>query len=64
VLIDDQLVSDSRELNDRIRKLLSEKFKILHSTIQLECEKCDMNPACSLPMISGINGKAASGSTR
>ena len=49
VLIDDQLVSDSRELNDRIRKLLSEKFKILHSTIQLECEKCDMNPACSLP---------------
>jgi len=49
VLIDDQMVSDSRELNDRIRKLLSEKFKILHSTIQLECEKCDMNPSCSLP---------------
>lgn len=49
VLIDDQMVSGSRELNDRIRKLLSEKFKILHSTIQLECEKCDMNPSCSLP---------------
>ena len=49
VLIDDQMVSDSRELNDRIRKLLSEKFKVLHSTIQLECEKCDMNPSCSLP---------------
>ncbi len=49
VLIDDQMVSDSRELNDRIRKLLSEKFKILHSTIQLECEKCDSNPSCSLP---------------
>jgi cobalt-zinc-cadmium efflux system protein len=49
VLIDDQLVSDSRALNDRIRKLLSEKFKILHSTIQLECERCDMNPSCSLP---------------
>jgi cobalt-zinc-cadmium efflux system protein len=49
VLIDDQMVSDSRELNDRIRKLLSEKFKILHSTLQLECEKCDMNPSCSLP---------------
>jgi len=49
VLIDDQLVSDSRGLNDRIRKLLSEKFKVLHSTIQLECEKCDMNPSCSLP---------------
>jgi cobalt-zinc-cadmium efflux system protein len=49
VLIDDQMVSDSRGLNDRIRKLLFEKFKILHSTIQLECEKCDMNPSCSLP---------------
>jgi cobalt-zinc-cadmium efflux system protein len=48
VLIDDRLVSGSRELNDRIRKLLSEKFKILHSTIQLECEKCDMGPSCSL----------------
>jgi cobalt-zinc-cadmium efflux system protein len=49
VLIDDQMVSDSRELNDRVRKLLSERFKILHSTIQLECERCDMNPSCSLP---------------
>jgi cobalt-zinc-cadmium efflux system protein len=49
VFIDDQMVSDSRGLNDRIRKLLFEKFKILHSTIQLECEKCDMNPSCSLP---------------
>jgi cobalt-zinc-cadmium efflux system protein len=49
VLIDDRLVSSSRELNDHIRTLLSEKFKVLHSTIQLECEKCDMNPTCSLP---------------
>jgi cobalt-zinc-cadmium efflux system protein len=49
VLIDDQLVSRSRDLIDEIRTLLSEKFKILHSTIQLECERCDMNPMCSLP---------------
>jgi cobalt-zinc-cadmium efflux system protein len=49
VLIDDQMVSDSRELNDRVRKLLSERFKIMHSTIQLECERCDMYPSCSLP---------------
>jgi cobalt-zinc-cadmium efflux system protein len=49
VLIDDQMVSDSRELNDRIRKLLSDRFEIMHSTIQLECERCDMNPSCSLP---------------
>jgi cobalt-zinc-cadmium efflux system protein len=49
VLIDDRLVSNSRELNDRIKTLLSEKFKIGHSTIQLECERCDTNPMCSLP---------------
>jgi cobalt-zinc-cadmium efflux system protein len=49
VLIDDRLVSNSRELNDQIRSLLSDKFKVIHSTIQLECEKCDMNPSCSLP---------------
>ncbi len=50
VLIDDQLVSRSRDVLDEIRSLLSEKFKVLHSTIQLECEKCDMNPSCSLPV--------------
>lgn len=50
VLIDDQLVSRSRDMLDEIRSLLSEKFKILHSTIQIECEKCDMSPTCSLPV--------------
>jgi cobalt-zinc-cadmium efflux system protein len=49
ILIDDQLVSRSRDLIDDIRALLADKFKILHSTIQLECERCDMNPICSLP---------------
>ncbi len=50
VLIDDQLVSGSRDILDRIRTLLAEKFKIIHSTIQLECEKCDVSLACSLPV--------------
>jgi len=49
VLIDDQLVSRSKDLIDDIRDLLADKFNILHSTIQLECERCDMNPICSLP---------------
>ena len=55
VLIDDQPVSVSREVLDEIRSLLSRKFKILHSTIQLECEKCDMGQACSLPVQAGKN---------
>lgn len=49
VLIDDQPVSGSREMLDAIRTLLAEKFKILHSTIQLECERCEMGSVCSLP---------------
>lgn len=50
VLIDDQLVSSSREVLDAIRAMLLEKFKVLHSTLQLECDRCDINPSCSLPV--------------
>ncbi len=49
VLIDDQPVSGSRELLDTIRALLADRFKVLHSTIQLECERCDVTGFCSLP---------------
>ncbi len=50
VLIDDRLVSGSREIIDEIRNLLSGKFNVLHSTIQLECDRCDMTGLCSLPV--------------
>jgi cobalt-zinc-cadmium efflux system protein len=49
VVIDDQLVSRSREVLDEVRSRLAKKFKVLHSTIQLECERCDARGACSLP---------------
>lgn len=49
VLIDDQPVSGSRELINEIRALLSQKFNVLHSTIQLECERCGPGTVCSLP---------------
>lgn len=57
VLIDDQLVSKSREILDDIRRLLSDRFKIFHSTIQLECEKCDATSACALPVGVAKNQK-------
>ena len=50
VLIEDQPVSSSKDVLDRIRALLADKFKIEHSTIQLECDKCDLSLACSLPV--------------
>ena len=50
VLIEDQLVSGSKDVLERIRVLLADKFKIEHSTIQLECDRCDLSSACSLPV--------------
>jgi cobalt-zinc-cadmium efflux system protein len=49
IVIDDQLVSRNRELQDRIRSVVAGKFKVMHSTIQIECERCDLSPVCSLP---------------
>lgn len=49
VIIDDRPVSGSRELLDAIRQRLTDRFKIMHSTIQLECERCDESGSCPLP---------------
>jgi cobalt-zinc-cadmium efflux system protein len=49
VLIDDQPVSGCRNIVDEIKELLADKFNVLHSTIQLECDKCEMGQVCSLP---------------
>lgn len=49
VIIDDRPVSGSRVLLDSIRQRLTDRFKIMHSTIQLECERCDESGSCSLP---------------
>jgi cobalt-zinc-cadmium efflux system protein len=49
VIVDDMPVSGSRELLDAIRRRLAERFKILHSTIQFECERCVESGACPLP---------------
>jgi len=49
VIIDDRPVSGSRVLLDAITQRLTDRFKIMHSTIQLECERCDEGGSCSLP---------------
>ncbi len=63
VIIDDQLVSRSRDLLEEIRALLSNKFNIGHSTIQLECERCnelaECRLACRLPS-PGSRGPSSS----
>ena len=53
VLVDDQPVSGSREIVNDIKTLLHDKFNVLHSTLQLECERCEAGQVCSLPINSG-----------
>ncbi len=50
VLIDDRLVSGSRNIVDNIRNMLSRKFNVIHSTIELECDRCEIGQVCSLPV--------------
>jgi cobalt-zinc-cadmium efflux system protein len=49
VIINDMPVSGSRALLDDIRHRLEDRFKILHSTIQFECERCIESGICPLP---------------
>ena len=49
VIVNDQMVSNSRPMLEAIRELLAERFKILHSTIQFECQRCVENGVCPLP---------------
>jgi len=49
VVVDDMPVSGSRKLLHEIQNRLAKNFKILHSTIQFECERCVENGVCPLP---------------
>ena len=49
VLIDDQAVSQAATIRESIEKLLRARFKIEHSTLQFECQTCDVGGVlCSL----------------
>ena len=49
VVIDDQLVSLNREMMDSISAMVAEKFKVMHVTIQIECQRCELGTVCGLP---------------
>ncbi len=44
LLIEDQMVSRSAEIVDTVNKDLGRQFNIRHTTLQLECEKCESCP--------------------
>ncbi len=45
LLIEDQMVSRSAEIVDTVNKDLGQQFNIRHTTLQLECEKCESCPS-------------------
>jgi cobalt-zinc-cadmium efflux system protein len=45
LIIQDQSVSGSAEIVERVNHDLSEHFNITHTTLQLECERCSTCPA-------------------
>ena len=45
LLIDDQMVSKNSEIVNAVNRILSERFDLAHSTLQLECEKCESCPS-------------------
>jgi cobalt-zinc-cadmium efflux system protein len=46
VLVDDVLMSRSGQILQEITKLLKEHYRIVHSTIQFECENCEEGMYC------------------
>jgi cobalt-zinc-cadmium efflux system protein len=49
IVIEDQLVSRNRDLLERVRSVVADRFRVMHSTIQIECERCDLSAVCTLP---------------
>ena len=48
VLIEDVLTSRSARILDAINRLLLDRFRIGHTTIQFECKRCQEHPVCPL----------------
>jgi len=48
LLIEDRMVSSSSHVVEEVNQVLSQKFGIGHSTLQLECQECKESPVCSL----------------
>jgi len=45
LIIEDQSVSNSAEIVEAVNKEMSQRFNITHTTLQLECERCESCPS-------------------
>jgi cobalt-zinc-cadmium efflux system protein len=44
LMIQDQMVSHSTEVREQVNRMLEEQFNITHTTLQLECARCEACP--------------------
>ncbi len=44
LMIEDQMVSLSTDVRDKVNHMLAERFGITHTTLQLECSRCESCP--------------------
>ena len=51
LLIEDQLTSHSTEIVERVERILTERFGIVHATLQCECKRCKR-----LQMLCNLSG--------
>jgi cobalt-zinc-cadmium efflux system protein len=56
VLVEDQTVARSAEIARAVERELARRFQITHTTLQLECEKCE---SCSEGLVCGITRQEA-----
>ncbi|MDZ4230914.1 MAG: cation transporter, partial [Dehalococcoidales bacterium] len=45
LMITDQSVSHSAEIMQKVTQALADRFNITHTTLQMECERCESCPA-------------------
>jgi cobalt-zinc-cadmium efflux system protein len=61
ILIEDQMTSRSSQILEEINRLLRERFNIDHTTIQFECEACEMDFVCRLDTSGSSPGSQGKG---
>lgn len=45
LIIEDRSISESTEIVERVNRELDKRFRITHTTLQLECDKCESCPS-------------------
>jgi cobalt-zinc-cadmium efflux system protein len=55
LMIEDQMVSLSTDVRDSVNRMLAERYAITHTTLQLECDRCESCPVGVVCQIARSN---------